>query len=274
MTHGWCARQNRPISCFCDVLKAARFRYTRAGASQKPGFTIATRRSIRARRKRRAPILRNIAHYAPYVLSIVRIVVALLFFEHGTVADVRISRLGADGVLSLHWFAGAIEFAGGALLALGLFSRTAAFIMSGEMAFAYFLSHAPHGFFPILNRGDGAILYCFVFFYIVFAGAGPWSLDALLPQARLARSELAREALVAPAHHDAVVPGEHRPQQRRGHAHPRPRHIDDPVVAHLCARAVGRLASSGRARRVRLRRGPRSASSVRRRVTRMAKIKV
>lgn len=66
------------------------------------------------------------------------------------------------------------------LVALGLFTRAAAFIMSGEMAFAYFISHAPHGFFPILNRGDGAILYCFIFFYLAFAGAGPFSLDALM----------------------------------------------------------------------------------------------
>jgi putative oxidoreductase len=65
------------------------------------------------------------------------------------------------------------------LVALGLFTRAAAFIMSGEMAFAYFLSHAPHGFFPIVNRGDSAILYCLFFFYIAGAGAGPWSLDAL-----------------------------------------------------------------------------------------------
>ena len=80
----------------------------------------------------------------------------------------------------MYWFAGAIELVGGALLTVGLFTRCAAIVMSGEMAFAYFLSHAPHGFFPILNRGDSAILYCFVFFYIAFAGAGPWSLDALL----------------------------------------------------------------------------------------------
>jgi putative oxidoreductase len=85
---------------------------------------------------------------------------------------------------TLHWFAGAIEFGGGALLTLGLFSRSAALIMSGEMAFAYFISHAPNSFFPILNRGDGAILYCFVFFYFVFAGPGPWSLDALWSRKR------------------------------------------------------------------------------------------
>lgn len=65
------------------------------------------------------------------------------------------------------------------MLVVGLFSRATAFIASGEMAFAYFLSHAPNSFFPILNRGDAAILYCFIFLYIAFAGPGPWSLDAL-----------------------------------------------------------------------------------------------
>ena len=132
--------------------------------------------------------LRNTARYAPYVLSIVRIVVALLFFEHGTSRMLGFpSPLPMPDFLSLHWFAGAIEFVGGALLLVGLFTRTAAFIMSGEMAFAYFLSHAPHGFFPILNRGDSAILYCFVFLYIAFAGAGPWSLDAVLRRKRVSR---------------------------------------------------------------------------------------
>lgn len=121
------------------------------------------------------------ARYAPYVLSILRIVVALLFLEHGTSRLFGFpSPLPTPAMFSLYWFAGAIELVGGALLALGLFSRTAAFIMAGEMAFAYFLSHAPNGFFPILNRGDAAILYCFVFFYITFAGAGPWSLDAMV----------------------------------------------------------------------------------------------
>jgi len=129
--------------------------------------------------------LQNIAPYAPYVLSILRIVAALLFFEHGTSRLFGFpSPLPTPEFLSLYWFAGAIEFAGGALVALGLFTRPAAFIMSGLMAFAYFLSHAPASFFPILNRGDGAILYCFVFFYIAFAGAGPWSLDAVLRRKR------------------------------------------------------------------------------------------
>jgi putative oxidoreductase len=89
-----------------------------------------------------------------------------------------------SAAFSLTWFAGAIEFVGGGLVALGLFTRPAALIMSGEMAFAYFLSHAPRGFFPILNGGDGAILYCVFFLYLAFAGAGPWSFDAWLRRGR------------------------------------------------------------------------------------------
>jgi len=118
---------------------------------------------------------------APYMLSILRIVAALLFLEHGTS---RLfgwpSPIPTPALLSMYWFAGAIELAGGILLLLGLFTRCAAFVMSGEMAFAYFISHAPSGFFPILNRGDGAILYCFVFLYIAFAGGGPWGIDSLI----------------------------------------------------------------------------------------------
>jgi putative oxidoreductase len=127
--------------------------------------------------------------YAPYVLSIVRIVAALLFLEHGTS---RLfgwpSPLPSPALFSMYWFAGAIELVGGILLALGLFTRCAAFIMSGEMAFAYFISHAPNSFFPILNRGDASILYCFIFLYIAFAGGGPWSLDAWLDGRRAAQS--------------------------------------------------------------------------------------
>jgi putative oxidoreductase len=118
--------------------------------------------------------------YAPYVRSIMRIAVALLFLEHGLS---RIfgwpSALPHPPIFTMYWFAGMIELIGSLLVLPGLFTRCAAFVMSGEMASAYFISHAPRGFFPILNRGDGAILFCFVFLYLAFAGAGPWSLDAL-----------------------------------------------------------------------------------------------
>ena len=82
--------------------------------------------------------------------------------------------------LSLFGIAGMFELTGGALLILGLFIRPVAFVLSGEMAAAYFIVHFPRGFFPILNMGELAILYCFVFLYIFFAGPGPWSLDAMM----------------------------------------------------------------------------------------------
>jgi putative oxidoreductase len=117
--------------------------------------------------------------WAPRVLSILRIVAALIFMEHGTQKLLGFPPLDrpAPEVMSLSWVAGVLELFGGALLALGLFTRPVAFILSGEMAFAYWIAHAPQSFFPVLNGGDAAILYCFVFLYIAAAGAGPWSLD-------------------------------------------------------------------------------------------------
>jgi putative oxidoreductase len=119
-------------------------------------------------------------HHSHTVRSIVRIVVALLFLEHGLSRMFGWpSPIAHPPAFTLYWFAGMIELCGSVLVLVGLFTRPVAFIMSGEMAFAYFLSHFPRGFFPILNGGDGAILYCFIFLYIAFAGAGPWSLDAV-----------------------------------------------------------------------------------------------
>lgn len=120
--------------------------------------------------------------WAPRVLSILRIVAALLFFEHGSqkLLGFPASERGAPEILSLPWIAGVLEIVGGALLVVGLFTRPTAFILSGLMAFAYWLAHAPRSVFPVLNGGDAAILFCFVFLYLVFAGGGAWSLDAMM----------------------------------------------------------------------------------------------
>jgi putative oxidoreductase len=105
---------------------------------------------------------------------------ALLFMEHGTMKLLNFPASDNPGpaLFSLIGFAGMLELIGGLLLVLGLFTRPVAFILSGQMAVAYFMAHAPHSFFPAVNKGEGAILFCFVFLYLAAAGAGPWSVDA------------------------------------------------------------------------------------------------
>lgn len=118
--------------------------------------------------------------WAPRLLSVLRIVAALIFLEHGTqkLFGFPPPASGAGpAAFSLIWFAALIEFVGGLLLLAGLFTRLVAFILSGEMAVAYWMAHAPRSPFPVLNGGDGAILYCFVFLYLAAAGGGAWSLD-------------------------------------------------------------------------------------------------
>jgi putative oxidoreductase len=130
-----------------------------------------------------------IAAWTPRVLSIVRIVVALIFMEHGTqkLLGFPPGQNPSPALFSLLGVQGVIELVGGFLLLIGLFTRPVAFILSGDMAVAYFMSHAPLSFYPILNRGDGAILYCFIFLYLAFAGGGPWSVDAAMESGRSAR---------------------------------------------------------------------------------------
>jgi putative oxidoreductase len=122
---------------------------------------------------------RALDRWAPEMLSILRIVVALLYVEHGTQKllgfPVWADPVPLDPLLVL---AGVLELGGGVLLLIGLFTRPVAFVLSGMMAVAYWMAHAPASFFPVNNRGDAAILFCFVFLYLVFAGPGPWSLDA------------------------------------------------------------------------------------------------
>jgi putative oxidoreductase len=128
-----------------------------------------------------------------YMLSALRIVTGLLFLEHGTSkvlgfpfnppAHPATAHAAAAMPGYMHMLgqaSGPIELIGGALITLGLLTRPVAFLLSGEMAVAYFTAHFPQGFFPLLNKGEAAVLYCFVFLYFVFSGAGPLSLDALI----------------------------------------------------------------------------------------------
>ncbi|ABQ71166.1 DoxX family protein [Rhizorhabdus wittichii DC-6] len=124
----------------------------------------------------------------PLMLSVLRIMSGLLFLAHGTQKYLSFpggERAGSGWALdNPAAFAGIVEFGAGLLIALGLFTRPAAFLASGTMAVAYFIGHMPKNFWPVNNMGDAAILYCFIFLYLVFAGPGPLSLDALRAQKR------------------------------------------------------------------------------------------
>jgi len=119
--------------------------------------------------------------WTPRVLSILRIMTGLLFLQYGLAKLFKwppVPMFEKVEWFSLIGAAGTFELVGGILIILGLFTRPVAFILCGEMAFAYFMGHAPHGFLPILNGGNLAILFCFVYLYLAFAGGGSWSLDA------------------------------------------------------------------------------------------------
>jgi len=125
----------------------------------------------------------SFAVWAPRVLSLLRIIAALLFMEHGLMKLVHFPapQPGApDPLPPILLAAACIEIVGGGLIAAGLLTRLAAFICSGQMAVAYFMAHGSKGFWPALNGGDGAILFCFIFLYLVFAGPGVWSLDTIV----------------------------------------------------------------------------------------------
>jgi putative oxidoreductase len=124
----------------------------------------------------------NVARFAPHALAALRIVAAALFLAHGLVKLVGFpvgAPPGEQPLVTLLGLAGVVETITGALMILGLFTRSAALIASGEMAVAYWLFHAPRGFYPVVNGGDAAILFCFVFLYIAVAGPGVLSLDRL-----------------------------------------------------------------------------------------------
>ena len=121
-----------------------------------------------------------IYRYSDEALSLLRIVAALLFMLHGTskLFGFPPTDMGAPPIYSLPWIAGVLEVVGGFLLIIGLWSRLTAFVLSGQMAVAYWMVHAPQSPFPSNNGGDAAILFCFVFLFIAAAGPGAWSIDA------------------------------------------------------------------------------------------------
>jgi putative oxidoreductase len=123
--------------------------------------------------------LDRVSKYAPEVLSIARIVIGLLFLEHGTskLFDFPHGTMAQPTMGTLIWFQGVIELVGGALFIVGFQTRLVAFILAGDMAVAYFMAHAPKALYPMLNGGDAAILYCFVFLIYFVAGPGRWAAD-------------------------------------------------------------------------------------------------
>jgi len=127
--------------------------------------------------------------WAPYLLSLLRFILGLQFIEMGSAKlfafpGAVVPGGGTVPLASLGGVGSVLEFVGGLLLLLGLFTRPAAFILSGEMAFAYFIGHAPNGFWPVLNGGGPAIYYCFTFLFLSAAGGGPWSVDARMRRNR------------------------------------------------------------------------------------------
>ena len=118
------------------------------------------------------------AHYQPQALAVLRIMTALLFIAHGTQKLFGFPPSDmAGGASGLMLVAGILEVVGGLMILVGVLTRPVAFVLSGMMAVAYFMAHAPQSFYPVNNGGDAAILFCFVFLYLVFAGPGAWSVD-------------------------------------------------------------------------------------------------
>ncbi len=124
--------------------------------------------------------------WSPRLLSVLRIIAAFLIIQHGSqkLFSFPVLPPTAPPLFSLIGLAGVLEFFGGLLILLGLFTRLSAFLLSGEMAVAYFMAHAPNGLWPLVNKGDPAVLFCFVFLYLAAAGGGPWSLDRFRPRKR------------------------------------------------------------------------------------------
>lgn len=124
----------------------------------------------------------SLSAWSPRALSVLRIVTALVFMVHGTIKVLGFpegAQPGQQELLTLFGIGGLLELVGGLLILIGLFTRPVAFVLAGEMAVAYFMFHAPSSLYPAVNSGDAAILFCFIFLYLVFAGPGLWSLDAM-----------------------------------------------------------------------------------------------
>jgi putative oxidoreductase len=120
----------------------------------------------------------RLSAYRPYGLAALRIITALLFIEHGTMKLFAFPAAQMAGPLPpLMLFAALLELVGGILILVGLLTRPVAFLLAGEMAVAYFMAHAPNSFFPAVNQGDAAILFCFVFLYLFFSGPGAFAVD-------------------------------------------------------------------------------------------------
>ncbi len=125
--------------------------------------------------------LNSLGRYAPQALALLRIVTALIFIAHGTQKLFGFpapAGFTLPPAFSLFWFGAILETFGGLLILIGLCTRPVAFVLAGEMAVAYWMFHASRNFYPTLNNGDAAILYCFIFLYLAFAGAGAWALDS------------------------------------------------------------------------------------------------
>ena len=119
--------------------------------------------------------------YAGQALSLLRIVTALLFLEHGTskILSFPLTQISGPPIYSTYWIAGVLELVGSVLLLLGIFTRPVALLLAGEMAIGYFMIHAPQSPFPVVNHGDAAILFCFVFLLFAATGPGPWSVEGM-----------------------------------------------------------------------------------------------
>ena len=146
--------------------------------------------------------------HSAQMLSVLRIVTALLFLSHGMskILGIPMSSASFPQPWTLLWVAGMLELIGGLLLLIGLLSRPVAFLLAGEMAVAYWMVHAPDNFWPVLNGGEAAILFCFIFLYIMIRGPGPWSVDCMIAQRREADGP------------DSYYEGVHRGEARRSEA--------------------------------------------------------